>query len=178
MAQSLYILSGEPRSGKSLVMLGLMELLSGQARNIGFFRPVVRDSQGRDGAIHLVSSRYAIKFPYQSMFGCTYQTARDLLMADREDELLKRILDKYKALEIQCEAILCLGTDFTGVGSALEFDFNAEVANNLGCLVVPVAKGHGRSAPETVDAVGALLESLEERKCDIRASSLPLLDYT
>ena len=170
MAQSLYILSGEPRSGKSLVMLGLMELLSGQARNIGFFRPVVRDSQGRDGAIHLVSSRYAIKFPYQSMFGCTYQTARDLLMADREDELLKRILDKYKALEIQCEAILCLGTDFTGVGSALEFDFNAEVANNLGCLVVPVAKGHGRSAPETVDAVGALLESLEERKCDILAT--------
>ena len=41
MARNLYITAMEPRSGKSVVALGLMELLSARVERLGFFRPIV-----------------------------------------------------------------------------------------------------------------------------------------
>ena len=41
MAKSLYIAAIEPASGKSVVALGIMELLSRRIRNVGYFRPVI-----------------------------------------------------------------------------------------------------------------------------------------
>jgi phosphate acetyltransferase len=103
------------------------------------------------------------------MHGCTYDTARNLLVSERDEELLKMILNKYKALEQECDLVVCAGTDFTTTAAALEFDFNARVANNLGCSVVAVANGHAREPDEIVGAVQGLLQSLGERKCDILA---------
>jgi phosphate acetyltransferase len=79
------------------------------------------------------------------------------------------ILEKYKALEEQCDVLLCAGTDYTGVSEALEFDFNVDVATNLGCLMVPVIKGDGRSAIELAVFAQALVKALQERKCRILA---------
>ncbi|MEZ5450306.1 MAG: hypothetical protein R3E89_15500 [Thiolinea sp.] len=42
--------------------------------------------------------------------------------------------------------MLCAGTDFSGASSALELDFNAELANHFGSLLLPVVKGSERSA--------------------------------
>jgi phosphate acetyltransferase len=44
-----------------------------------------------------------------------------------------------------------------------------DIANNLGCLVIAVAKGQGRTVEEVVEAVNALSESLDKRHCDILA---------
>ena len=41
LARSVYITAIEPQSGKSVVALGLMEMLSARAERVGFFRPVV-----------------------------------------------------------------------------------------------------------------------------------------
>jgi len=51
MPQGLYIMSEEPRAGKSAVMLGMMELLSRSGMRIGFFRPLVRSGEKRDRVI-------------------------------------------------------------------------------------------------------------------------------
>jgi phosphate acetyltransferase len=53
--------------------------------------------------------------------------------------------------------------------SCTEFDINARIANNLGCAVLPVVKGYGRDTVQVVSAAQGLLESLEERKCDLLA---------
>jgi phosphate acetyltransferase len=169
LSQGIYITSSEPRSGKSLIVLGVMEMLAGQRGKAGFFRPVVHDGGKPDNITNLIIRRYDLKIPYAMLYGCTYDVARDMLIRNREDDLLKLIMEKYKALEEECDLIVCAGSDFTGAAAALEFDFNAKIANNLGCAVLPVVKGHGRDAMQVVNAAQGFLESLEERKCDLLA---------
>lgn len=169
MSQGIYITSAEPRSGKSVIVLGVMEMLSGRMGRVGFFRPVVLDEKKPDNITDLIIRRYGLKTPYEKLFGCSYEVARDMLLRDRDEDLLKLIMEKYKALEGECDLIVCAGSDFTGTAAALEFDINAKIANNLGCMVLPVVKGYSRDATQVVNAAQGLLESLEERKCDLLA---------
>ncbi|NOQ67356.1 MAG: AAA family ATPase, partial [Desulfobacterales bacterium] len=169
MLQGIYIAGTEAGSGKSAVVLALMEHLTGHGRKVGFFRPVIRDEDGKNSLIHLVKDRYSLNYPYDAMYGCTHEIARDLISAGKVNTLYNMILDKYKSLEEQCDVLLCAGTDYTGVSEALEFDYNIDVANNLGCLVLPVIKGHGRKAAELASFTRALITSLHEQKSSIIA---------
>jgi phosphate acetyltransferase len=176
MFRSIYIAGAEPGCGKSIVVLGVMEMLSAMSKKVGFFRPVIPQNGGRDALTYLITSRYGLDLPSDALYGCTEETARNLLAEGRYDELLKRIIGKYKALEREMDMVVCAGTDFTDVTSALELDFNADLANNLGCMLLPVIKGFGRSARETVDAVRVLEESLEDRHCELLAAVVNRVD--
>jgi phosphate acetyltransferase len=103
------------------------------------------------------------------MFGCNQHEARELILSDRYNDLLSLILDKYKALEAQCDFVVCAGTDYVNAVSTLEFDFNADVANNLGCPILPVVKGLGRDAIQLDNTVRILFESLDEKRCAVLA---------
>ena len=48
MSSNLYIAATEPMSGKSVVALGVMELLSRRQARLGFFRPVVARADAPD----------------------------------------------------------------------------------------------------------------------------------
>ena len=62
------------------------------------------------------------------------------MVADGKSEhLLKRIYARFKELAEQYEFVLCEGTDFTGVSSAFELDFNAEIASQIGAPILLVA---------------------------------------
>ena len=56
MSKSLFIATLEPSGGKSVVALGIMELLSRRLHNIGFFRPIIPDVK-RDNNIQLILKR-------------------------------------------------------------------------------------------------------------------------
>lgn len=169
MGQGIYITSAEPGSGKSVVVLGIMEMLAGQGGKTGFFRPVVQDEKNPDNITNLIIRRHDLKIPYDMLFGCTFDVAKDMIINDRDDDLLKLILEKYKALERAYDLIVCAGSDFSGPAATLEFDFNAKIANNLGSAVLPVVQGYGRDTLQVVIAAQGLMESLEERKCDLLA---------
>jgi len=170
MGQGIYITSAEPGSGKSVVVLGIMEMLAGQGGKTGFFRPVVQDEKKPDNITNLIISRHDLKIPYDMLYGCTFDVAKDMIINDRDDDLLKLIMEKYKALEREYDLIVCAGSDFSGPAAAtLEFDFNAKIANNLGSAVLPVVQGYGRDTLQVVSASQGLIESLEERKCDLLA---------
>jgi len=166
VSQGIYIVGAEPRSGKSVIVLGMMEMLSGRMGKVGFFRPVVRDERKPDNITTLIIKRYGLDLSYEKLYGCGYDIARDMLTRDRDEDLLKMILGKYRDLERECDLIVCTGTDYEGSAIPLEFDFNAKLANNLGCVVLPVVRGYGRDTMEVVSAAQGLLGSLEERKCD------------
>jgi len=168
--QNLYITGAERGSGKSVIVLAMMELLSGRGGKVVFFRPVIRSGEQQDPLIQLIAERYQLEWPYEDMVGCSSDIARELRAAKRYDDLLKRILAQYRRLQAKCDRVLCAGTDYRGGHSALEFDFNSDVANNLGCFILPVVRGNGRSNPEIQDAAGGVLKSLQERDCDILAT--------
>jgi len=175
MSNNLYIAAMEPRSGKSVVALGLMELLSRRLHTIGFFRPIIPDVE-RDNNIELIRSRYNLKFPYEHMYACRHAEARKMVGAGSYDSLLKIILAKYKALESRCDFVLCEGTDFTGVSSAFEYDFNADVANNLGCPVVAVVNGRDKSPRQAIDALRVTREFFETQGCTMVATLINRVD--
>jgi phosphate acetyltransferase len=169
MSNSMYITSIEAQSGKTPVALGFMEQLSGHLKSVSVFRPVIAEGSGPDRLITLMTDLYHLRFPPEDLCGVTYDAARALLSAGKYDELYSRILEKYKALESRCDFLLCVGTDYTGVSTALEFDFNVEIARNLGAPLLPIINGRGKDPGALVGSARALLESLEAKKCDVLA---------
>ncbi len=176
MATSLYIAAIAPGSGKSVVALGLMELLSRRIRRVGYFRPVVHSSKEPDNNIRLIKTRYNLELAYEEMFAYTHEEARNLVADGKDEGLLKGILKKFKELQRKCQFVLCEGTDFTGVASAFEFEFNAEVANNLGAPILTLVNGRGKSADEAVDTVQVTRELFEEKGCTVLATIVNRVD--
>lgn len=170
MSNNLYIAATEPMSGKSLVALGLMELLSRRQARLGFFRPVIARVDQPDNDIQLVAERYGLEVGVTATYAFSHDEAQRELAAGRHDEVLKVILERYKALEEQCDFVLCEGTDYTGVSSAFEFDFNATVAKNLGAPILPVISGRHRSIDEIHNAIEVAREVFRARGCDVAAT--------
>jgi len=170
MGKNIYIATMEPQSGKSVVLLGLMEMLSRRIQKIGIFRPIVRAGKKHDVYIDLVSKRYKLKFDYEDLYACTHQEARDLLGSGQYDTLVKRMVGKYKALEQRCDFVVCVGTDFTGVATAFEFDFNADIANQFDCPILLVVNGHQKSPEDLVAAVRMSREAFQEQGCTVIAT--------
>ncbi len=166
---NIYITGAEQGSGKSIIVLAMMDMLVGNAGTIGFFRPIIHATEEKDQLIQLIKHRYQIDLDYEALYGCQLEQAQMLIEQGRYQELLKRILSKYRLLAEQCEQVLCVGSDYSGEDSVFEFDFNAEVANNLGCLMMPVIQGQGRNNVQIIDAVNRLKHALLEFDCDLLA---------
>lgn len=176
--QNIYVTGAEQGSGKSIIMLSMMDMLSGYTDKVGFFKPIINASEQKDESIQLIRQRYSIDTPYVAMYGCQMEEAQDLIIRNKYKELLKRILSKYRALTGQYEHVLCVGTDYEGDDSTFEFDFNAEVANNLGCLIMPVVQGLGRNNFQIIDSLTRLRHALHEFDCDLRPVLLMALKHS
>jgi phosphate acetyltransferase len=94
------------------------------------------------------------------MYAYTAAQVERMLAAGRRNEVFTGILTAYKAIERQCGFVLCDGTDFTGVASALEFEFNVAVANHLGAPVLALVNGRERQADDIIAGVRVAQESL------------------
>ncbi len=116
-----------------------------------------------------MTERYHLPFSAEEQYGVTMETALSLIAAGKYDELYTRILERFKALESRCDFVLCVGTDYSGVSTALEFDFNVEVARNLGSTLVPIINGRDKNPDALGRAARTLFESLETKKCDVLA---------
>jgi phosphate acetyltransferase len=170
--QSVYIAGAGAGSGKSVVVLGFMEMLTAVNHRVGYFRPIVSKGVERDNLTTLIRSRYDLPFAPDLLYGCTAETAAHLIGAGYYDDLLKLILNKFKALEERCDLVVCAGTDFDGLVPSLEFDFNADLANNLNCSLVVVVKGFERSPEEALETLHMAHESMRHRGGDFLASVL------
>lgn len=167
MLKSLYIATNAPRSGKSLISLGIMEILSRQVERLGFFRPIIRQTKTPDNDIELMRQRYQLQGPYESFYGMGIDEATSLITSDKSQEVLTRIFGRYKELERNCDFIVCEGSDLTGLATELEFDFNAKMANQIDAPIVVVANGHSKTREEAVDLARLVRESFEDEECRI-----------
>ena len=170
MASSIYIASVERASGKSLVLLGVMELLSQRVKRLGCFRPVIRDRAGVDNDLQLVREYYNLPQSLEASYGATYEEARQYVASGRQAVLLEQILNRFKKLARECDFVVCEGTDYTGVSSAFEFEFNAQVANHLGCPVVIVLNGQGKMPDQIADLVPSTRAAFCAEGCTVVAT--------
>ncbi|RSM68365.1 phosphate acetyltransferase [Actinoplanes sp. ATCC 53533] len=173
MASSVYVAGVGPGVGKGTVALGLVELLSRQVARIGVFRPLVL-GHGDDPLLTLLTSRYPVVAPYAESFGVTTTEAAALVADGKREELVARIVERYRAVERQCASVVVIGSDFSdGQDSGhdempRELAFNALLANEFGSVVVPVVGGQGRRS-ELAAAVGSAYHSLVDLNATVLA---------
>ena len=166
MSKNLYITALEPRSGLSLVTLGVMEFLVRNLVRVAFFRPIIntqRNEDGYDEILYLIRTHYNLDIPYEQLYAFTFEEASSLISEKKNDKLLEGILDRYKELEAEYDFVLCLGTDYESESAAFEFDLNVEIANNLGCPVLMIANGSGDSVEGVVKSCRFALESFDDK---------------
>jgi len=172
MADNLYVTSTERKSGKSVISLGLTEMLIRNVDKVAFFRPLIyvdSNQKEKDNDINLISSYYNLDIPYDKMYGFSTEEANEMLSKGKYEELIEKIVTKYKYLEENYDFVLCEGTDFEGSTSAFEFDINADIANNLGCPVVLAANAYNKDEDDIITSVETSLESLNEKHCKVVA---------
>src|SRR5689334_2780234 len=160
MARSVYVAGLDPGAGKSLVALGVAELLSRRVGRLGVFRPI---ADADDPILDLLGRRYAAA----AASGVGTADAMDLLAAGHGDELVGRIVERYHGLAAGCEAVVVVGGDVdwddtTAHRRGLPRDpaFDARLATEFGAPLVAVRDGRRRSAADLVEEVSAASHTL------------------
>jgi phosphate acetyltransferase len=135
MARSVYVASVEGHTAKSVVALGVLEALTKKFPRVGVFRSVTPDS-GVDVVLDLLLANTNLSLDPELSVGVSYRE-----MHEAPEKALGKILENYKRLEQQCDAVVVIGSDYTDIFSPAEFSFNARVAANLGVPMVLVFNG-------------------------------------
>ena len=113
------------------------------------FRPIARSTIERDYVLDLLLSRDGVILDYDECIGVTYDDVHH-----DPDAALAVIVERFKAVEAKCDAVVIVGSDYTDVGTPTELSFNARIAANLGAPVLLVLTGRsvddsrGRTADE------------------------------
>jgi len=149
MAAAVYLTAMGPASGKSIVALGLVELLSRRVSRVGFFRPIVQ--QVPDNDLELIRSRYEIP---DDRIGHAFSAADRSDAGASDRARMGRIVERFKQIEAASDFVVVEGTDFTGASSPIELDVNARIARHLGLPIVAVVNGHRCSAAGIIDRIG------------------------
>jgi phosphate acetyltransferase len=150
VAQSIFITSAEGHSGKSTVALGVLDALSRATPRVGVFRAIARSTAEPDYVLQMLLDHDGVDLDYDQCVGVTYDDVR----AD-PDAALSTIVDRYKAVEAQCDAVVIVGSDYTDVGSPAELAYNARIAANLGAPVLLVLGG--RAAQGQPEQLGSTI---------------------
>ena len=171
MSKILYVSATEEQSGKSAVVLGVMQMLLGELSRVAIFRPIINDpGQGnRDHDIDLVLSHFRLDVAYEDTYAYTLKQARELINTGQHALLLETILKKCKSLQSEYDFVLCEGTDFKGKDPAFEFDINADIAANLGAPALLVSSGRDKTPEEVVSLSQMKIDTLEEKGVDLVA---------
>jgi phosphate acetyltransferase len=176
VARSVYVAGLGPSVGKGTVALGLVELLSRQVARIGVFRPLVSGHR-EDPLLTLLTKRYPAMAPYADAFGVTTAEAAALVADGRREELISRIVERYREVERLCASVVVIGSDFSDASQdgrdelPRELAFNARLATEFGSVVVPVISGEGR----TPGSLGSAARSGYHSFVDLDATVLAVI---
>jgi phosphate acetyltransferase len=197
VARNVYVTALEPGSGKSAVVLGLAEVLSRRAGRLGYFRPLIGSGSARDADVELVIERFRLAQSYRESYALSADDLHDVAAEGAYGDLLKRVLDGYRAVADGStsrqqpvaggeavpsavadaavtaattgppDVVIVEGSDFTEASLAVELVLNVDSANHLGAPVLLVVNGARRTAEQVLDLVGQGITTLRERGCTL-----------
>ncbi|WP_431803177.1 phosphate acetyltransferase [Microbacterium sp. bgisy203] len=160
MARSIYITSTEGLSGKSTIVLGVIDALTRSIPRVGVFRSIARSTDERDYVLEMLLDHVGVDLTYEECVGVTYDEVRR-----DADAAMSKIVERFKAVEAKCDAVVIVGSDFTDVGTTSELGYNARIAANLGAPVLVVLNGRagegdrlGVSVARTPEQLGQVME--------------------
>ena len=171
MSNAIYIVTTEPYSGKSVIVLGLMNMLLSKARKIGYFKPVINTDplKVKDVHIETIHKYFGLTDNYPDAYAFTRTEVMKHSNDDRRSEIIDTIISKYKKLEEKNDFTLVEGSDFLGEGVAFEFDVNVQFAKNLGIPVLIVINGESKSIAEIINTAVNAAKNFRDRGIEVIA---------
>ena len=152
MTNAIYISTIEAYSGKSVIALGVVNLLAGKTASIAFFKPIISSEGGeKDAHIDTIASHFNLEMAYPDMFVFTRNEVLRYINAGREAYIIDTIIQRFKHLQERYDFVVVEGTDFKTSNTNVDFVGNISIAKNLGIPVAIIVKGDGKSAEEIVD---------------------------
>ena len=172
MANNLYVTATEERSGKSVIVLGIMQMLINQLHRVAFFRPIISDQidNTQDHDITLILDYFKLEQEYDTCYGCSLKRAYEMINSGREDDLHDLILQKYREVADQHDFVLIEGTDFRGHDTAFESEINGDIAANLGAPVLLISSGRKKTVDEMIRQVQVSIDSHKEKGLNLISS--------
>ncbi|KQO03035.1 MULTISPECIES: phosphate acetyltransferase [unclassified Arthrobacter] len=169
MTRGIYVSAMTNGSGKSLISLGLADMLHRHADRVGFFRPIVEGSDpSADPMVRLMQRAFDLP-ESRARGGLTRAEARALLVTGDRAEIDARCVAIYSEIAAECDVVIVEGTDLSGNDAAVEFDLNARLANNLGAMVLAVVSAKDMSVEEAADTVDVARRELDAAKVSLLA---------
>ena len=143
MSKNVFIATSEPYCGKSIIVLGLINMLLGKTKKLGYFKPIINGGAGekKDSHIATVMEYFGLSANYEDGFAFTRSQALQMMQNKTEGEMIDIIISKYKKLEEAYDFTVVEGTDFVGEGIAFEFQANISIAKNLSAPAILVISG-------------------------------------
>jgi phosphate acetyltransferase len=171
MIKTVFITSTEPYSGKSIISLGLINMLVGKAQKIGYFKPIVSRSteEGKSDHIQTVLSYFDLPVSYEDAQAFTWQDAMHQSENESQGEMIDTIIRKYKKLEDKYDFTVIEGSDYQGDGTAFEFEVNASIAKNLGAPVIVVISGENKTTAQIANSAITVVRNFESREIQVLA---------
>ena len=169
MSKSIYIATIEPHSGKSLVSLGLLRMMLTKSIKVGYFRPIINDTQNGHFDSHTKTAINFFNLDLKKSECYAYKQSQvlKLLSKGKVDEVIQTVIKKYKKLEERFDYVLVEGTDFSEEGSILELDLNLEIAKNLGIPSLIVGSGKNKTIEEFVDSMELTYKAFKRKEVDV-----------
>jgi len=169
MTKNVFIASTEPYSGKSIVALGLLNMLLGKAQKVAYFKPIINPDikTRRDVHIDTVLEYFKLPLQYDETFAFTRQQALKLLEKESQSEMIDTIIHKVKKLEEAHDFTIIDGSDFVGEGTAFEFEANINIAKNLGSPAIIVVSGEKKTTSDVINSVLTVLRNFEMREVQV-----------
>ncbi|MCW3114356.1 MAG: phosphate acetyltransferase [Segetibacter sp.] len=171
MTKSIFIATTEPYSGKSLVALGLVNMLLGKTKRIGYFKPIINVDplDSKDVHIETTIAYFNLGIRYEDSYGFTRSQAMGEMEQENQGSMMNTIIRKYKKIEEEYDFTVIEGSDFVGEGTAFEFELNLSVAKNLAAPVIVVSSGANRSTADIVSGALNVLRNFHSREVQVIA---------
>ncbi len=168
MTNALYLCTTEPYTGKSIIALGLMNLLAGKTERIAYFKPVISCIDGqKDNHLETMIRHFDLTTPYEDMYAFTREEVEKLKNNGNEAIMIDKIIEKFKKLQETNEFVIVEGADFLGGSTNLEFNDNINIAKNLGIPVILIVKGEDKSEQEIVSSTVSTFKLFQEEGVQI-----------
>ena len=169
MNKSVYIIATNAHSGKSVVSLGVLQMIMRNTAKVGYFRPIVESKSKKDTFIETVLEHFQLDMSYDEAYAYTRQEVIALKNEGNIGEVYDTIIKKYKALESKFDFVL-VDSSSTIDDSYFDPNFNASVAQSLNIPALIVLKDNFSSEDELVNQVQADLNNFLEK--DLRVLSV------
>ena len=169
MSKAIYIASSEPNSGKSVITLGLMNVLVGKIKNIAYFKPIVNETEKDIKDIHIetVITHFGLKINYTDTFAFTYDELLKHRSEGNNSFIIDSIISKFKKLEESNDFVVVEGTSFNGDAASFEFDSNVDIAKNLGIPLILITKGDNGTPEEIANSILSTYQVVNDKEVKV-----------